>query len=82
MHCDRTDISEGVDLAKSNNIKECIICQYWLFNHGFKFQDSVYNGCSDLTILSANISNIAIMTIKNVDYRFIFHNINMKRLIY
>ena len=30
MLCDdRIDISEGIDLAKSNNSKECMICQYW-----------------------------------------------------
>ena len=26
-----------------------MICHYWFFNHGFKFQDSVHNGCHDLT---------------------------------
>ena len=37
------------------------------FNHGVKFQDSVCNGCHDLTMLSVNISDIAIITAKNVD---------------
>ena len=31
------DISEGADPTKSNKSKECIICHYWFFNHGFKF---------------------------------------------
>ena len=53
-----------------------MICHYWLFNHGFKCQDSVCNGCHDLTLLSVNISYIAIITIKNVDYRYIIHNIS------
>ena len=43
-------ISEGVDLAKSNKSKECMICYYWYISHGFKFEDYVYNGCYDLTI--------------------------------
>ena len=38
------DINKGIDLAKNNNNKECMICHYWGFNHGFKFQDSVCNG--------------------------------------
>ena len=50
-----------------------MICHYWFFNHGFKFQDSVCNGCHVLTILSVNIGDIAIITIKNVDYRYIIH---------
>ena len=74
LHYDRIDISKGIDLAKSNNSKECMVCHYWLFNHGFEFQDSVCNGCNNLTMLSVIISNIAITTVKNVDYRSIIHN--------
>ena len=57
-----------------------MICHYWLFNHGFKFQDSVCNGCHDLTMLSVNINDVAILLllliVKNVDYRCIIHNIS------
>ena len=42
---DRIDISEGIDLAKSNNSKKCMICYCWFFNFEFKFQDSVGNYC-------------------------------------
>ena len=73
---DRIYISQGTDLAKSNNSKECMICHYWFFNHGFEFQDSVCNGCHDLTILSVNISDVPIITVKNVGYRCIIHSIS------
>ena len=59
----------------STKSKECIICHYWFFNHRFESQDSVCNGCHDLTMLSVNISNIAIISVKNVDYHCIIHNI-------
>ena len=72
LYYDRIDIREGIDLDKSNNSKEFMICHYFFFNHGFDFQDSVWNGCHDLTTLSANISDIAIITVKNVDYRCIY----------
>ena len=52
-----------------------MICLYWFFNHGFKFQDYVFNGCHDLTILSVTISDIAIIIVKNLDYRCIIYNI-------
>ena len=81
LYYDRIIISEGSDLAKSNSSKECMICHYWLFNHGFKFQDYVCNGCHDLTMLSVNISDIAIITIKNVDYRCIIQNISKSEAI-
>ena len=81
LYYDRIDISEGIDLAKSNNSKECMIRQYWFFNHGFKFKDYVCNRCHDLTILNGNIFNITIITVKNVDYRFIIHNISKSEAI-
>ena len=81
IYYDRIDISKGIDLAKSNSCKECMICHYWFFNHGFKLQDSVCNGCNDLIILSVNISNIAIITVKNVDCRCTIHNISKSEAI-
>ena len=50
FYYDRIDTSEKIDLAKSNNSKECMICHYWFFNLGFNFQDYVCNGCHDLTM--------------------------------
>ena len=60
-----------------------MICHYWFFNHGFKFQDSVCNGCHDLTILSVNISELLLSLLKmeNVDYRCIIHNISKSEAI-
>ena len=76
LYYDIIDRSGGIDPTKSNRSKECIIWHYWFFNQGFKFQDSVYNGCYYLTILSVNVSDIDIITVKNVDYRCIIHNIS------
>ena len=75
LHDDRIDISEATDLAKTNNSKECMICRCWFFNHGFEIQDSVCKGYHDLTILSVNVSDIAITTVKDVDYCCIIQNI-------
>ena len=81
LYYDRIDIRKGTDLAKSNNSKECMICHYFFFHHGFEFQDSVCNGCHDLSMLCLNISDIAIITVKNVDYRCIIHNIRKSEAI-
>ena len=51
LYYDRIDISEGIDLAKSKNSKQCMIFHYWFFNHGFKFQDYVCYVCRDLAML-------------------------------
>ena len=58
-----------------------MICHYWFFNHGLKFQDSVCNVCHDLTMLSVNISDIAIITVKNLDYYCIIFNIIKSKAI-
>ena len=81
LYYDRIDTSEGIDPTKSNKSRECMICNYFSFNHGLKFQDYVCNGCHDLTMSSVNISDIAIITLKNVDYRCIIHNISKSEAI-
>ena len=51
------------------------------FNHGFKFQVSVYNGCQDLIILPLSISDIGIINVKYVDYCCFIHNISKSEVI-
>ena len=77
----RIDISKGIDLNKSNNSKEGFICHYWCFNHRFKFPDSVCNGCHKLTMLSLIISDITIITAKNLDYLCTVYNISKSEAI-
>ena len=52
-----------------------------VFNNGFKFQDSIRKGCHDLTMLTVSISDIAIITVKNVDYHCIIYNISKSEAI-
>ena len=66
---ERIDISEGIDFDKTNSSKECIICHYWYFDAGFKYQPYVCNGCHDFNMIVQNLSNFVIVTVKNVDYR-------------
>ena len=76
LHYDKINVSQEVNIAKSNNSNKCMICHYCFFNNEFKFQDSVCNGCHNTTNLSVNRSNIAIITVKNVHYCCIIYNIN------
>ena len=62
-------------LLKVIDVK-CMILHYWVFNPGFKYQDSICNCCHDLTILFLNITDIGIITVKNADYRCIIHDIS------
>ena len=76
LYYDRIDLSEGIDVGKNSNSKECIFCHYWFCNHGFSFQNSVCSSCHDLAMLDLNIDDIAIITVKSVDHRFFIHDIN------
>ena len=69
-------IKRRIDPTKSNKSRKCMICHYLFFNYGFKFQDYVCNRCHDFTMLEVNIWDIAIITIKNVNYRCIIYNIS------
>ena len=78
---DRIDINQGIDLPKANKSEEWMICQYRFFNYGFEFQDYVCNGCHDFTMLSVNITEIPIITVKNVGYSYIIRNISKSEAI-
>ena len=82
LYYDRFDLGEGIDVAKSNNNKECIICWCCFFNHGFKFQDSICNDCHYLMMLCLNNSDIAIITVKGVAYHCIIHGISKSEAIH
>ena len=81
LYYNKIDISQRIDPVKSNNSKECMIFHYWFFNHGLEFQDSVCNSCHNLTMLCLSISDITIITVKNVDYCCIIHNISKSEAI-
>ena len=40
-----------------------MVYHYWYFNDGFKFQNSVCNGCHDLFMLTFKISDITDITV-------------------
>ena len=83
VYYEKIDISTQTDLAISNNSKECMICHYSLFSYGFQFQDHVCNDCHDLTMLSVDISDIAIVFMKMLIIAKLFITLaNLKHIIY
>ena len=69
----RIDISEGIDVNKTNLSKAYDICHYWYFNDiGFKYEPYLWNGCHDLMQKAMSFSNIAIVYIKGNSYRINF----------
>ena len=62
------------------DIINTVLQETWLKQRINEFQDSVCNGCHDLTMLSVTISSVAIIIVKNVDY-CIIHNISKSETI-
>ena len=73
LEYERIDISEGIDLTKSNKSKECDICHYWYFlDKNFKYEPYLGNGCHDLMQKAISFNDVAVVSIKGSDYRIHF----------
>ena len=67
LEYDRIDISEGIDINKTNASKECDICHYWYFlDKSFEYELYLCNGCHDLIQKAMNF------LLKEVIIEFIF----------
>ena len=70
LYYDRINVSEGINVNKTCASKDYDVCHYWYFlNFSSKFQPNVCNRCDDLLMMSVNLSDIAILSIKGSDYR-------------
>ena len=82
LYFDRIDVSERSNLNKTSASKECDICHYWyILNYSFKFQSNVCNKCYELLMMSMNLSDIAILNIKDSNYRCIISLISKNETI-
>ena len=73
LEFDRIDISEGIDVNKTNLSKECDISHFWYFKDiGLKSEPYLCNGCHDLMQEAISFNNIAIVYIKENAYRIDF----------
>ena len=72
---DKIDISEGIDVNKTDRSKECMFCHYWYFlNKNFSYGPYTCDGCYDIVQRSTDFKNIAIVHIKKSAYRIYFQH--------
>ena len=73
---------KGIDVAKSKHSKECMVYQYCFFDNGSKYQDSICNGCHDLTMLFFNLSHVVLSLLKMFIFVVLFIKVvNLMQLI-
>ena len=69
----KIDISEGIDVNKTNASKECDICYYWYFkNIGLKYETYLCNRCHDLTQKATSLNDVAVIHVKESTSRIHF----------
>ena len=73
LEYDRIDISEGIDIDKTNKSKEYNICHYWYcLDKKFNYEKYLCNGCHDLMQKAMSFNDVAIVSIIGNDYRIHF----------
>ena len=73
LEYDRIDISEEIDIEKTNASKECKICRYWYFRDiGLKYEPYLCNGCRGLMQKALSFNDVAIVYVKVSAYRIHF----------
>ena len=79
LEYERIDISEGIDVNKTNLSKECDICHYWYFKDiGFKYEKYLCNGCHDLMQKAMSFN---IVYVKRNAYRIHFWYISKNDVV-
>ena len=73
LEYDRIDISEGIDIKKTNASKECKIYHYWYFKDiGFKYELYLCNGSNGLMQKAVSFNDVAVVYVKGSAYRIRF----------
>ena len=74
---DRIDISEGIDVDRTNKSKECMLCHYWYFlEKNFSYGPYLCNGCYNIMEKSIDLKNISIVYVKGIAYIIHFQYMN------
>ena len=74
---DRVDISEEIDINKTSESKECMLCLCLYFkDSGYESQPYLCNGYHAVSMMAYDLKKIAILNAKGVDYMCILWGIS------
>ena len=77
---DKIDITEGIDLYKTNKSRECMFCHYWYYlNKNFIYGPFICDGCYNIVQRSTDFKNIAFFCVKNNAYRIYFKDVSKNK---
>ena len=74
---DKIDITEGIDVDKTNKSRECMFCHYWYYlNKNFSHGPFTCDDCHNIGPKPTDFKNIAIVRVKKSAYRIYFKDIS------
>ena len=77
LNYDKIDITEGIDVDKTNKPRKCMFCHYWCYlNKNFSYGPFTCGGCYNIVQKSTNFKNIDIVRVKKSAYRIYFKDIS------
>ena len=77
LEYEKIDVSEGIDISRTNASKECMLCHYWCFKDvGYKFEPHVCNKCLNVLMTPYELKNITKLNVKGVNFRSILWGIS------
>ena len=70
---EKIDIFDGIDINKSDESKEFMLCHYWYFlDKSFSYRPYLCDGCYNMMQKCSKLKNIALIRIKKSVYRICF----------
>ena len=79
LEYERIDISDGIDINKINQSKECMLCHYWYFlDKIFSYGPYLWDGCYNIMQKYIKLKNIPIIYIKKSTHRIYFLYMSMR----
>ena len=73
LEYDRIDVYEGIDVNKTDGLRECIVCHQWYFSEiNLRFAPKLCNSCDDIIQKALCFNNVAIASVKGNNYRIHF----------
>ena len=82
LQYEKSNVSEGIDVNKTNESKECELCHYWIFeNIGFTFEEYVCHRCHDLLTMAYSLKHIAILSAKGTTFKCLLMDISKNKVL-
>ena len=73
LEYEKINISDGIDVNKSDKSKECMLCHYWYFlDKNISYGTYLCDGCYNMVQKCIKLKNIAIIHVKESVYRICF----------